>query len=82
VESYVTGGECQGSKGYHDVKLLGVFLERKLLHHCDLLATLKTVYCSYCQSILLYCITNWGCTCNGNVSKLLVGQSEIIRIMT
>ena len=54
---------------------------RKSVIYCDL-TTLKTVCCSYFQSKLLYCISSWGSTCNGNVGKLFVAPEEIIRIMT
>lgn len=57
------------------------FLVRKLVNYCDL-ATLKTVYYSYFQSKLSYCVTSWSSMCNGNVKKLFVAQKEIVRIMT
>ena len=58
-----------------------IFLMKKLVNYYDF-ATLKTVYCCYFQSKLLYCISSWGSTCNGKVGKLFVAQKEIIRIMT
>ena len=58
-----------------------VYLMKKLVKYCDI-ASLKSVYFSYFQSQLLYCLPCWGSTFNCNVIKIFRLQKKIVRIMT
>jgi len=58
----------------------GSYLMKKLVNYCDL-PTVRSVYLSYFQSKLVYCLSSWGFISAGNITKIFRIQKKIVRIM-
>jgi len=54
----------------------GSYLMKKLVNYCDL-PTIRSVYFSYFQSKLVYCLSSWGFISAGNITKIFRIQKKL-----